>query len=300
MDGIINVYNEKGFTSHDVVAVMRKIANQKKIGHTGTLDPEAEGVLPVCLGKATKLADYIMASEKQYRAMVRLGITTTTEDASGEVLEERPVDVTEEELQKALLSMEGEQMQVPPMYSALKVNGKKLYELAREGKEVERKARKVTIFGIRLLQFLPPDRAEILVDCSKGTYIRTLCADLGKRLGCGAHMETLLRTKSGRFTLENACSLEELRTLAAENRLEEALLSMEEALMQYPAVTVQPRADRLMANGCKIFAPHWKQQEETLTLGQTVRGYNSQGHLMGLYTVEEAEEMFLKPQKMLL
>ena len=300
MDGIINVYKEKGFTSHDVVAVMRKIANQKKIGHTGTLDPEAEGVLPVCLGKATKLADYIMASEKQYRAMVRLGITTTTEDASGEVLEERAVDVTEEELQKALLSMEGEQMQVPPMYSALKVNGKKLYELAREGKEVERKARKVTIFGIRLLQFLPPDRAEILVDCSKGTYIRTLCADLGKRLGCGAHMETLLRTKSGRFTLENACSLEELRTLAAENRLEEALLSMEEALMQYPAVTVQPRADRLMANGCKIFAPHWKQQEENLTLGQTVRGYNSQGHLMGLYTVEEAEELFLKPQKMLL
>ena len=300
MDGIINVYKEKGFTSHDVVAVMRKIANQKKIGHTGTLDPEAEGVLPVCLGKATKLADYIMASEKQYRAMVRLGITTTTEDASGEVLEERPVDVTEEELQKALLSMEGEQMQVPPMYSALKVNGKKLYELAREGKEVERKARKVTIFGIRLLQFLPPDRAEILVDCSKGTYIRTLCADLGKRLGCGAHMETLLRTKSGRFTLENACSLEELRTLAAENRLEEALLSMEEALMQYPAVTVQPRADRLMANGCKIFAPHWKQQEENLTLGQTVRGYNSQGHLMVLYTVEEAEERFLKPQKMLL
>ena len=300
MDGIINVYKEKGFTSHDVVAVMRKIANQKKIGHTGTLDPEAEGVLPVCLGKATKLADYIMASEKQYRAMVRLGITTTTEDASGEVLEERPVDVTEEELQKALLSMEGEQMQVPPMYSALKVNGKKLYELAREGKEVERKARKVTIFGIRLLQFLPPDRAEILVDCSKGTYIRTLCADLGKRLGCGAHMETLLRTKSGRFTLENACSLEELRTLATENRLEEALLSMEEALMQYPAVTVQPRADRLMANGCKIFAPHWKQQEENLTLGQTVRGYNSQGHLMGLYTVEEAEELFLKPQKMLL
>ena len=300
MDGIINVYKEKGFTSHDVVAVMRKIANQKKIGHTGTLDPEAEGVLPVCLGKATKLADYIMASEKQYRAMVRLGITTTTEDASGEVLEERPVDVTEEELQKALLSMEGEQMQVPPMYSALKVNGKKLYELAREGKEVERKARKVTIFGIRLLQFLPPNRAEILVDCSKGTYIRTLCADLGKRLGCGAHMETLLRTKSGRFTLENACSLEELRTLAAENRLEEALLSMEEALMQYPAVTVQPRADRLMANGCKIFAPHWKQQEENLTLGQTVRGYNSQGHLMGLYTVEEAEELFLKPQKMLL
>ena len=300
MDGIINVYKEKGFTSHDVVAVMRKIANQKKIGHTGTLDPEAEGVLPVCLGKATKLADYIMASEKQYRAMVRLGITTTTEDAGGEVLEERAVDVTEEELQKALLSMEGEQMQVPPMYSALKVNGKKLYELAREGKEVERKARKVTIFGIRLLQFLPPDRAEILVDCSKGTYIRTLCADLGKRLGCGAHMETLLRTKSGRFTLENACSLEELRTLAAENRLEEALLSMEEALMQYPAVTVQPRADRLMANGCKIFAPHWKQQEENLTLGQTVRGYNSQGHLMGLYTVEEAEELFLKPQKMLL
>ena len=117
MDGIINVYKEKGFTSHDVVAVMRKVANQKKIGHTGTLDAEAEGVLPLCLGKATKLADYIMASEKQYRAMVRLGITTTTEDASGEVLEERPADVTEEELQKALLSIEGEQMQVPPMYS---------------------------------------------------------------------------------------------------------------------------------------------------------------------------------------
>lgn len=191
MDGILNIRKEKGFTSHDVVAVVRRILHAKKVGHTGTLDPDAEGVLPVCVGKATKLADIIMDGKKRYRAMVRLGITTTTEDAAGEVLEERKVDFDEEKIRQAVAGFVGEQKQIPPMYSAIKVNGKKLYELAREGKEIERKARTITIFAINIVRFLPPDRFEIDVDCSKGTYIRTLCSDIGKALGCGAHMAEL-------------------------------------------------------------------------------------------------------------
>ena len=182
MDGILNIRKEKGFTSHDVVAVVRRILHTKKVGHTGTLDPDAEGVLPVCVGKATKLADIIMDGKKRYRAMVRLGITTTTEDAAGEVLEEKPVDFDEEKIRQAVAGFVGEQKQIPPMYSAIKVNGKKLYELAREGKEIERKARTITIFAINIVRFLPPDRFEIDVDCSKGTYIRTLCSDIGKAL----------------------------------------------------------------------------------------------------------------------
>ena len=168
MDGIINVYKEKGFTSHDVVAKLRGILRQKRIGHTGTLDPDAEGVLPVCLGKATKVCEYLTDQTKTYQAVVRLGITTDTQDLSGKVLNERPVDVTESEVREKALEFEGEQMQTPPMYSALKVNGKKLYELAREGKEVERKPRKVHFHEIQVSEMELP-RFMMKVTCSKGT-----------------------------------------------------------------------------------------------------------------------------------
>ena len=185
INGIVNIYKEKGYTSHDVVAVLRKVVGQKKIGHTGTLDPDATGVLPVCLGRATKVCELLTDHDKTYETLLLLGKTTDTQDISGEVLEERdPGNLTEEEVRSCIESFIGEYDQIPPMYSALKVNGKKLYELAREGKTVERKSRKVQIHGIRILEMnLPHVRME--VDCSKGTYIRTLCHDIGEKLQVG-------------------------------------------------------------------------------------------------------------------
>lgn len=193
--GIINVYKEKGFTSHDVVAKLRGIVGQKKIGHTGTLDPDATGVLPVCLGKATKLCDLLTDKNKTYEAVLLLGKTTDTQDITGEVLEEKSTEaLTEEKVREAIEGFIGDYEQIPPMYSALKVNGKKLYELAREGKVIERKARPVKILDIQILEIdLPKVRME--VSCSKGTYIRTLCHDIGEKLGCGGCMESLIPYK---------------------------------------------------------------------------------------------------------
>lgn len=299
MDGIFNIYKEKGYTSHDVVAVVRKTLHMKKVGHTGTLDPDAEGVLPVCVGKATKLSDIIMDGRKSYRAVVRLGITTTTEDASGEVLEEKTVDFDEDKIRKTVADFIGEIRQIPPMYSAIKINGKKLYELAREGKEVERKARTVTIYSIAIRKFLPPDAFEIDVDCSKGTYIRTLCSDIGKALGCGAHMASLLRTKTGAFCLENAIRLGELKTLAEEGRTEEALLSMEQALADYADVVVSEQSEKLLYNGGRIRSSFCRSQQ-LLTAGQIVSVYDSRKQLVGLYQVCEEDGFYIKPFKMLI
>ena len=205
--GIINVYKEKGFTSHDVVAKLRGIVGQKKIGHTGTLDPDATGVLPVCLGKATKLCDLLTDKNKTYEAVLLLGKTTDTQDITGEVLEEKSTEaLTEEKVREAIEGFIGDYEQIPPMYSALKVNGKKLYELAREGKVIERKARPVKILDIQILEIdLPKVRME--VSCSKGTYIRTLCHDIGEKLGCGGCMESLIRTRVSTFRIEDAKTL---------------------------------------------------------------------------------------------
>ncbi len=177
--GIINVYKEAGYTSHDVVAKLRGICRQKKIGHTGTLDPDAVGVLPVCLGNATKLCDMLTDRQKEYIATLQLGISTDTQDGSGKVLARREVSASPSEVRDVILSFVGDSMQVPPMYSALKVNGKKLYELAREGKEVERAARPITIYELEILEEAHPEYI-IKVKCSKGTYIRTLCHDIGE------------------------------------------------------------------------------------------------------------------------
>ncbi len=300
MNGIFNIYKEEGFTSHDVVALVRKIVGTKKVGHTGTLDPDAEGVLPVCVGQATKLSDYIMNGKKSYRTILKLGVTTTTEDASGEILEQKPVLVSEEEIRQAAASLVGELMQVPPMYSAVKVNGKKLYELAREGKEVERKARKVEIYDIRILQFLPQDRLEMDIFCSKGTYIRSLCRQIGEILGCGGHMEKLLRTASGQFRLETAVKLDELRALAEQGRLSEALLPMEEALAEYPKAVVSEKMTRLLHNGGKIHLCH-VQASVPLEEGQTVVVYDAAKCLTGIYTVAATEQgLAVKPLRLLL
>lgn len=301
MDGIFNIYKEKGFTSHDVVAIVRRTIHMKKVGHTGTLDPDAEGVLPVCVGKATKLSDVIMDGRKSYRAMLRLGVTTTTEDASGEVLETKEVDFNEDRIREVVASFIGKLEQVPPMYSAVKVNGKKLYELAREGKEIERKSRTIEVYDIRIRQFLPPDRVEFDVDCSKGTYIRTLCADIGKALGCGGHMAELLRTKTGTFSLENAIKLDEMKALAEQGKAEEALLTMEDALKDFPVVKVAEKSTKLLYNGGKIQEKYFIQKPAPLKVGEIVAVYDFKDNLVGLYEIKQENESFLiKPFKMLI
>lgn len=218
MDGVVNVNKPKEMTSFDVVAILRKTLNTKKIGHTGTLDPDATGVLPICIGKATKLVELLTCDKKQYKAEVKLGITTDTQDISGKVLKQTSSAVSETELKEALKSFVGEIEQIPPMYSAVKVDGKKLYELAREGKTVERKPRKIRIYNIEILNFDKKNQCfEMLVDCSKGTYIRTLANDIGEKLGCGGIISNLMRTASGGFFLENSYSLEKIKELAENN-----------------------------------------------------------------------------------
>ena len=212
INGIINIYKEKGYTSHDVVAVLRGICKQKKIGHTGTLDPDAEGVLPVCFGSATKLCEFLTDKNKEYIAVMKLGIETDTQDTTGTILDKREVHVSEEEILKTILSFQGEQTQIPPMYSAVKVNGKKLYELAREGIEIERSARKITVHKIEVLS-IDGDEVKLKVLCSKGTYIRSLCIDIGRRLAIPATMSFLVRTKVGKFKLEKASIFEEISTI---------------------------------------------------------------------------------------
>ena len=285
MDGIFNIYKEKGFTSHDVVAIVRRTIHMKKVGHTGTLDPDAEGVLPVCVGKATKLSDVIMDGRKSYRAMLRLGITTTTEDASGEVLETKAVVFDEEKIRAAVAAFIGRLEQVPPMYSAVKVNGKKLYELARKGKEIARKARTIEVYDIRIRRFLPPDRVEMDIDCSKGTYIRTLCADIGKALGCGGHMAELLRTATGSFSLENAIKLDDLKALAEQERAEDALLTMQEALRDFPVIKIAEGSTKLLYNGGKIQEKYFTKQPKALQEDEIAAVYDFENHLVGLYTL---------------
>jgi len=225
--GIINVNKEQGFTSHDVVAKLRGILRQKKIGHTGTLDPDATGVLPVCLGKGTKLCDMLTDRDKTYRAVMLLGTVTDTQDTSGRILSENKVTSTEQEVLEAIKSFTGDYEQIPPMYSALKVDGRKLYELAREGKVIERKARLVHIHEIVVDETALP-RVTMTVSCSKGTYIRTLCHDIGEKLGCGGCMESLVRTKAGAFAIADSFTLGQIEELRDNGTLMDHITPIDE------------------------------------------------------------------------
>lgn len=304
MNGVINVYKEAGFTSHDVVAKLRGIVKQKKIGHTGTLDPDAEGVLPVCLGNATKLCGLLTEKEKTYRAVLLLGQTTDTQDTSGRVLAEAPVTATGEQVREAIISFLGDYDQVPPMYSALKVNGKKLYELAREGKEVERQARRVRILDMEIHEIRLPE-VTFTVTCSSGTYIRTLCQDIGEKLGCGGCMKSLLRTKVDRFELVDSHKLSELEAMMHEGRIEEVLLPVDDVFAACPAVRIRQESDRLIQNG----NPFGKEDiaettgecppEGTELERNCVRVYNSEGDFRGLYRREQGGRRY-KPEKMFL
>ena len=293
MNGILNIYKEPGWTSFDVVAKLRRILKEKKIGHTGTLDPAAEGVLPVCVGRATKLVELLTDGRKTYEAVLLLGVTTDTQDTTGEVLKTRPVSCSEEEVRSCTASFLGEQDQVPPMYSALKVDGKRLYELAREGKTVERKPRRVTFFELEVLDLSLP-RVTIRVTCSKGTYIRTLCEDIGEKLGCGGCMEKLVRTASSGFVIGEAKRLSEIEALVQAGRILEVLKPMDAVFQQYPAVCTTERDDKAAHNGNALPAA----PSDFLSDGCHVRLYDSENRFIGIYAYQ-AEQSRLKPVKIL-
>lgn len=292
MDGILVIRKEKGFTSHDVVAKLRGILHMKKIGHTGTLDPDAEGVLPVALGKATRLCEMLTEKQKTYEAVMHLGIETDTQDMTGTVLHRQEVSVSGDEVRKVMQSFLGDQMQIPPMYSALKVDGKKLYELAREGKVIERQARPVHFAGIDILEMNLP-LVRFSVTCSKGTYIRTLCHDIGKALGCGGCMESLVRTESGRFSIEDAVTLSQVQAAADAGNVSDLVLGIEEILSAYPRILCTEQGDRLLLNGNPL--------PQDMVSGSCkdahVRMCTSDSRFIGIYRWNTARKKYL-PEKM--
>ncbi len=287
MNGILNIYKERGFTSHDVVAKLRGILKMKKIGHTGTLDPDACGVLPVCLGQATKVCGMLTDQKKTYEAVLLLGRTTDTQDVSGQTLAERPVTVGEEEIRETAQRFLGEQMQLPPMYSAIKVGGKRLYELAREGKTVERTPRPVFFYEIEILSIELP-RVRLRVTCSKGTYIRTLCHDMGEALGCGGCMEELLRTQVGPFRIEESRKLSQIEELAAAGRVEEAIWPVDRLFAAFPAASIQSPFARYMYNGNPLKAQWLKGEDGAFPekLPSPIRLYTDQGAFFGIYELD--------------
>ena len=281
MNGIVIVDKPQDWTSQDVVSKLRGVFKTRRIGHGGTLDPMATGVLPVFVGRATRAVEFFEHAEKTYIATLRLGITTDTEDITGRVLEEKTVSVTREELEAVLPRFRGEIDQVPPMYSAIKVNGQKLYELARKGREVERQSRKVTIFRLECEGFDGKD-ARLLVHCSKGTYIRTLCKVIGESLGCGGCMAALRRVSAGAYTAENAVSLE---TLIATEDPEKYLLPVDSIFVDYPQAVLTENQEKRCRNGNSF----------SLNLADgTYRVYNKNGEFLALSKVENGTMTTIK------
>ncbi len=256
INGVIIINKEQGFTSHDVVAIMRKVLGTKKVGHTGTLDPQATGVLPVCVGKGTKVSDMLTNSDKEYVARVRLGTTTDTEDIWGEVLTSADCShITLDMVKNVASEFTGEIEQIPPMYSAVKIDGKKLYEYARSGTQVERKSRKVTIHSIDIEGF---DSGEFTmrVSCSKGTYIRTLCADIGEKLGVGACMSGLIRTRSSVFTLDMARAIDEVKEIASKGEVGGLIIPVDALFTELPEIRLNDDYTAKILNGMFLSVPH--------------------------------------------
>lgn len=285
MNGIIVIDKPKGRTSHDMVYFIRRMTGIKKVGHTGTLDPDATGVLPLCIGNGTKVSDMLLESDKCYRAELILGKTTDTQDLSGNVLEEKEVNLSEEEIVKAAESFVGEIEQIPPMYSAIKQDGKKLYELARKGIEVERKPRRVTVNEITIVK-IDKNTVTIDVDCSKGTYIRTLCSDIGEKLGCGGCMGNLRRTKAGMFNIDESHTLEEIEKLKENGKLGNIILPVDSVFMKYPKIQLNEKQVKSVTNGIRMT---YKGIE-----GQTYRVYDNNNEFLCISKIEDGKLRLVK------
>ena len=286
MNGVLNVYKEQGFTSHDVVAKLRGILKTKKIGHTGTLDPDAVGVLPVCIGKATKLCDLITDWGKTYEAVMLLGTTTDTLDISGKIVAQSEVNVSEVDVLKVCNEFIGEYEQIPPMYSALKYNGQKLYELARAGVEVERKPRRIKINSLRVNDINLEDDIKtvtITVDCSKGTYIRTLCQDIGEKLGCGACMMELIRTRVGDFLIDDTLTLNQIAAYMIKGEMEEHIISIDSMFPSYTRLTVDEAYNKLLYNGNKLPLEAVVNEDCEFLDMEKFRIYDSGNTFVGIY-----------------
>ncbi|UHA73892.1 tRNA pseudouridine(55) synthase TruB [Paenibacillus sp. 481] len=300
LHGVLPVWKPTDWTSHDVVARVRRIVREKRIGHTGTLDPQVVGVLPLCIGKATRLVEYLQDLPKQYEAVLRLGIATDTEDLSGEVIARQDASsITEEQVRDVIAKFVGEIEQVPPMYSAVKVNGKRLYELAREGKTVERAARTVTIYDIDLLEFrLGGSEPEVRfrVSCSKGTYIRTLCVDIGRMLGVPSTMAQLIRTMSAQFTEQESLTLEQIEQAVANGTLAAHLVPVDKAIAHLPKLTVNNEYASYATQGKGISLRALQPMPLTNKL---YRLYDEQGTFYGIFNVPEPNGA-LRPVKVFL
>ncbi len=293
--GVVNIYKEKDFTSHDVVAIVRagfRPYGGAKVGHTGTLDPNATGVLPVCIGRATKLVDYIMDTNKTYKAEILLGKTSDTYDITGEILETASVNIPIEKIKETIFSFLGGYDQVPPMYSALKHNGRKLYELAREGKEIIREPRFVGIEKI-VIEEISEDRAVITVNCTKGTYIRSLCHDIGQKLGCGAVMGDLERVQTGSFLKEDSITVDEFRKFMENGEFDKAYIKTDKLLSEYYTLFVGDKAKTYLINGNKISRNYVLNKNVTYSDGTLYRIIDNDHNLYGLYKFEGG---FLIPQ----
>ncbi len=305
-NGLINIYKEPGFTSNDVVAKLRGILKQKKIGHTGTLDPDAVGVLVVCLGTGTKLVEMLTDHDKEYIAECRLGVRTDTQDMSGKILEEMPVNVNRQELHEAVSAFVGDYNQIPPMFSAIKQNGKKLYELAREGIEVERKPRRIHIDAITILDDSKIESEHLFtmeIKCSKGTYIRTLCNDIGERLGCGAAMQSLARTRVGAFGLDSAITLSQVEKMRDDGTLEGIIKSPEYIFRDLDAIHVKDSCRALLENGNSFRKDNVINEDpegvndtdyakEMFTDGNMVRVYAEDDTFFGIYKYDARTRQF--------
>lgn len=291
MNGVLLLDKPAGMTSHDCVNIVRKVLKTKKVGHTGTLDPSVTGVLPICVGRATKISQFLTANEKEYLGEVTIGFSTTTEDADGEVVERKPVEriITKEEVEEVLSSMLGSSIQVPPMYSAVKVNGKKLYEYARAGLEVERPRREVTIYELELLGDVMTDEAgnvkfSFRVKGSKGLFVRTVAVTIGERLGYPAHMSHLRRIASGVFNISDCVTIDQLKQKVEEQTL--TLLTLEEAMADYPSVTVDSWVEKLVRNGVQLYP-----NQVSNIVDSPFAIYNQEGQCLAVYEKHPTEDL---------
>ena len=279
LEGVVNVLKPPGLTSSDVVSDIRHIFGIKRVGHTGTLDPGAAGVLPICIGRATRLFDYLVDKEKEYIGEIAFGVATDTQDSYGEAVERMDAEVTENMIKAVLPEFIGVQNQTAPLYSALSVGGRKMYRLAREGVEVERKVREINVPALELITKTAPNRYLVRIACSKGTYDRTLCHDIGERIGVPAHMSFLLRTRSGAFDLDGAFTIGELREMKEQDRLSEAVTSIEQSLMHIGEVRMELNAkgEKFLTHGAEVVFPG----VEELPVDIPLRGYCN-GKFLGI------------------